>query len=224
METKIKICGLSRPQDVEYANLVQPDYVGFVFAGSRRRVDGEQAAKLRARLAPGILAVGVFADADRQEILRCQERAGLDLIQLHGAETREEIRFLQEATGKPLIKAFQVASRQEVRLCLSSPADYLLFDSGQGSGKTFDWSFLEGIEDAQGFPESRRKRFFLAGGLHAGNLAAAAGRVRPFAVDVSSGAETDGKKDLEKMKRLVEIVRGKKAESGCFPELGGRTL
>ena len=165
---KVKMCGLYRPEDIDYANEVQPDYVGFVFyPKSHRVVTKEQAAKYRKKLLPGIRT-----------------------------ETEEDIQYLQAVCGKPVIKAVKVRDRYDVEAWLDSSADYLLFDNGMGTGQAFDWSVLGGID----------REFFLAGGLHPDNLAEAMEAVRPYAVDISSGIESDRKKDPEKMHRIMELV------------------
>lgn len=197
MSARIKICGLFRMEDIAYANEVKPDYVGFVFAKSRRQVNREMAAKMRKALAPGILAAGVFVDAPCEEIVECLEEGLIDLVQLHGKETEADIRYLRAVTGKPVIKAVRPACAKEVQAWLDSEADYLLFDSGAGSGTTFDWSLLEGVN----------RDYFLAGGLHEGNLPGAIRNLAPFAVDLSSGVETNGVKDLEKMRTAVRLAR-----------------
>lgn len=198
MTVRIKICGLSRKVDIEYANQVMPDYVGFVFwEHSRRYVSHEQAAALRRLLRQEIPAVGVFVDAPSEEIISLLEKGVIDMAQLHGEETEEEIRYLQAVTGKPVMKAVKVRSRCDVEAWLDSSADYLLFDSGMGSGVTFDWELLKDIP----------RDFFLAGGLKTENLKQAVETVRPYAVDLSSGVETGGIKDRIKMQEAVSLVR-----------------
>lgn len=193
MSTKIKICGLFREEDIGYANRVMPDYIGFVFwEHSRRYVTHEQAAKLRKLLKPEIKAVGVFVDAPLPEIVSLLEEGVIEIAQLHGNETEEDIQYLQAVTGKQVIKAVKVKNRYDVEAWLDSSADYLLFDSGMGSGATFDWSLLTDIDRA----------FFLAGGLKPENIRQAVDTVHPYAVDVSSGVETDGVKDLSKMQKI----------------------
>lgn len=201
MKTKIKICGLFRREDIDYANRVQPDYIGFVFyEKSKRYVSREQAAKLRKALLPGIDAVGVFVDRPCEEVIGLLEDGIIDMAQLHGEETEEDIRYIQAVTHKPVIKAVKVRSKYDMEAWLDSSAEYLLFDSGMGSGVTFDWGRLAGVT----------REFFLAGGLHAGNLAEVLERISPYAVDLSSGVETDGRKDLKKMRDVVDIVRGRR--------------
>jgi len=197
--TKIKICGLFRPEDVEYANQVKPDFAGFILApGFRRSITEQQAAQFRRRLSPEIAAVGVFVDASCGEIGKLLEEGVIQMAQLHGRETERDIRAVQAAAGKPVVKAVKVRGHRDVEAWLDSAADYLLFDSGTGTGVAFDWSLLAGI----GRP------YFLAGGLNAGNLPDAVGMLHPYAVDISSGVETEGAKDREKMRQAVELVRG----------------
>ena len=194
---KVKMCGLYRPEDIAYANEVQPDYVGFVFyEKSHRAVTKEQAAEYRKKLLPGIRTVGVFVNEDPKNIIELLEEGILDVAQLHGDETEEDIQYLQAVCHKPVIKAVKVRDRYDVEDWLDSSADYLLFDSGMGSGQAFDWSALGGID----------REFFLAGGLQAENLTEAMEAVRPYAVDISSGIESDRKKDPEKMRRIMELV------------------
>ena len=198
MAAKIKICGLSREEDIEYANQVMPDYIGFVFwEPSRRYVSHNQAAALRGLLKPEIQAVGVFVDASPEEIISLLQEGVIDMAQLHGEETEEDIQYLQAVTGKPVMKAIKVKSRYDVEAWLDSSADYLLFDSGMGSGVAFDWELLKDIP----------REFFLAGGLKPENLKQAVEAVSPYAVDLSSGVETDGVKDRSKMQEAVIAVR-----------------
>ena len=121
----------------------------------------------------------------------------IDVAQLHGDETEEDIQYIKAVTGKPVIKAVKVRDRFEVEAWLDSSADYLLFDSGMGSGVTFDWGLLSDVT----------RDFFIAGGLHIGNLPEVLENLSPYAVDLSSGVETDGVKDFEKMQAVVKIVR-----------------
>lgn len=196
--TKIKICGLSRPEDIGFANQVRPDYIGFVFwEHSRRYVSRERAGQLKESLSSGIRAVGVFVDAPCDRVVRLLEEGVIDMAQLHGDETEEDIRYIKAATARPVIKAVKVKNRYDVEAWLDSSADYLLFDSGMGSGVPFDWELLRGVN----------REFFLAGGLNAGNLGAAVERLHPYAVDLSSGVETGGVKDPAKMREAVRLVR-----------------
>ncbi|MBO6053898.1 MAG: phosphoribosylanthranilate isomerase [Oscillospiraceae bacterium] len=196
--TKIKLCGLRREADIAAANELMPDYAGFVLAReSRRAVSREQAAALRALLRPEILAVGVFVDAPLKEVESLLSEGILDIAQLHGREDGDYVKELQTRTGKPVIQAFRIRSREDAARAAESPADYILLDAGAGDGETFPWELAEGA----GRP------YFLAGGLTAENVPLAVERLHPFAVDVSSGIETDGWKDPEKMRAFVRAVR-----------------
>lgn len=196
-ETKIKLCGLFRPEDIESANQVRPDFVGWILApGFRRSVTRRQAAEFRRLLDGEIPAVGVFVDAPWEEIASCLDAGIIQMAQLHGRETEEEIRRIQAMTGKPVLKAVKARERADVEAWLDSAADFLVFDSGAGTGKVFDWRLLADV----------RRDYFLAGGLNVGNLREAL-TLRPYAVDVSSGVETGGSKDLEKMREAVALVR-----------------
>lgn len=198
---KIKICGLTRPEDIACVNRLLPDYIGFVcWPGSRRFVSEEQAARLKAALSSEIRAVGVFVDAPVEEITALLQKGVIDMAQLHGEESEEDVRRIRELTGKPVIRAVKVSCRRDVEEWQGSAADYLLFDSGMGSGRTFDWSLLEEV----------KRPYFLAGGLGADNLEQVLARVRPYGVDVSSSLETDGYKDPEKIRRVMELVRNAK--------------
>lgn len=182
---KVKMCGLYCPEDIDYANEVQPDYVGFVFyPKSHRVVTKEQAAEYRKKLSPGIRTVGVFVNEDPKTIIELLEEGILDVAQLHGDETEEDIQYLQAVCGKPVIKAVKVRDRYDVEAWLDSSADYLLFDNGMGTGQAFDWSVLGGID----------REIFLAGGLQSENLTEAMEVVRPYALDISSGIESNRKK------------------------------
>ena len=201
--TKIKLCGLSRPCDIETANRLRPEYIGFVFApNSRRYVTPEQAAELKALLAPGIQAVGVFVNAPPETVAGLLNRGVIDLAQLHGTEDEAYLSRLRALTDKPVIQAFRIRSEEDCLTARRSSADYILLDSGAGTGKAFDWSLIREL----GRP------YFLAGGLGPENAAASVRLLRPYAVDVSSGIETDGKKDQQKMADFVSAVRREGAE------------
>lgn len=199
---RIKFCGLTRPCDVEAVNDLRPDYIGFVFAKkSRRYVSPEQAAELKSLLRPGILAVGVFVDEEIGQITALLSSGVIDLAQLHGGEDETYIERMRERTDRPIIKAFRVEGEGDIEKAQASAADYVLLDSGGGgTGKAFDRELLARID----------RPYFLAGGLDASTVGEAVKRWRPYAVDVSSGIETDGVKDAEKMRRFMEAVRGGK--------------
>ena len=195
---KIKICGLRRIEDIDAVNEAKPDYAGFILSeGFRRSIDLMKMRELRERLSKEIPAVGVFVNEDPDRISKLLLEGVIDLAQLHGNEPEEEVIRIRENTGKPVIKYVRAADAAQIEGWLGSSADYLLFDSGTGTGKTFDWNVLGGIE----------RPFFLAGGLSAGNLEEAYQRVNPFAADLSSGVETDGWKDRDKILQAVKKVR-----------------
>ena len=196
--TKIKLCGLSRTQDIEAANALKPDYIGFVFAKkSKRRVTHLQAAELKSKLNSDIKAVGVFLDDDLDMVASMMNLGIVDVVQLHGAEDEEYLQKLRKITEKPIIKAFVIRSLDDVKRAEQSSADYVLLDGGKGEGKAFDWSLLKEI----------KRPYFLAGGLSPENVAEAVKNLNPFAVDVSTGVETGGVKDSEKMTAFVAEVR-----------------
>lgn len=217
--TKIKICGLFRPEDIEAVNEARPDYIGFVFANSKRRVSPETAAVLRKMLAPGIKAVGVFVDAPIEIPVSLVRSGILDLVQLHGNEDEEYIRKLKEKLAEisvppdqpegvksfPVIKAIRVERSEDIRSMQGSEADYLLLDNGLGgTGKTFDWRLAMQADTTE---NEYKKPFFLAGGLQLSNVEDAIKALSPYAVDVSSGVETDGLKDRSKIMDIVRRVR-----------------
>ena len=198
---KVKICGLYREEDIAFVNLVNPEYVGFVFAKSKRQITRDQAREYRKWLSKQIQVVGVFVNAPLQEIIEICSEGSIDLVQLHGEESEEFVCFVKAMTGKPVIKAVEIHSKTDVEKVLDSEADYLLFDQGKGEGKTFDWSLLPRIE----------RPYFLAGGLDCNNVADAIKVLHPYAVDVSSGVEQEGKKDFDKMNEFVKVVRQERA-------------
>ena len=199
-DVRVKICGLSRREDIRYANEAGPDYVGFVFARSRRQVSAQEAADSRRRLREDICPVGVFVNEKPEQIVRLLQRGVIDAAQLHGQETEAEIAFIRKESGKPVIKAIQITDGRELAEWKDSEADYLLFDGGSGEGKTFDWSLA-------GLARTVEKPFFLAGGLHACNVAEAVRLFAPFALDVSSGVEWEGKKDQGRITDFMKAVR-----------------
>ncbi|MBR1523905.1 MAG: phosphoribosylanthranilate isomerase [Lachnospiraceae bacterium] len=197
--TKIKLCGLSRYEDIEAVNELKPDYIGFVFASwSKRYVSPDKAGELKALLDPEIKVVGVFVDEKPDRIAELLESSTIDMAQLHGSEDEEYIKGLRELTDKPLIKAFKISEKKDIMAAEESSADYVLLDSGTGTGNVFDWELLKGM----------KRPYFLAEGLSPDNVEEALRTLRPFAVDVSSGIETDGLKDKDKMKQFVSLVRG----------------
>jgi len=199
--TRVKICGLSREEDIDIVNIALPDYIGFVFAESSRRIDENKAAILKKRLNPQIKAVGIFVNQDIEMIAGMFDRGIIDLAQLHGDEDEDYIARLKKSQEMPIpvIKAIGV---EDILPDYPANADYLLFDTLSekrgGTGKPFNWHLLDGFS---GPP------FFLAGGLNVQNVSEAIKTLKPFCVDASSGVETDGIKDAGKVHEFISIVR-----------------
>jgi len=200
--TKIKLCGLSRPCDIQTANELMPEYIGFVFAPkSKRYIDPQQAAQLKELLSPDIRAVGVFVDEAPDTVAALLNNGIIDIAQLHGGEDEAYIQRLRQRTDQPIIKAFQIKSCHDLAkatACATAcAADHILLDSGAGTGNVFDWSVLRDV----------KRPYFLAGGLSPDNVGDAVRLLHPYAVDVSSGIETDGRKDEEKAAAFIAAVR-----------------
>ena len=197
--TKIKICGLYRDADIDYVNEAGADYAGFIlnFPKSHRNLTPEQAAALRDRLLPGIRAVGVFVDQPLETVLAAAETAGLDVIQLHGREDDGYIASLRKLTGCELWKAFKIRSAADLAAAEASAADAVLLDNGYGTGEAFDWSLAADF----------KRPFCLAGGLTPENIPEAIRTMHPALVDISSGVETDKKKDRDKILAAVRAAR-----------------
>ena len=194
---KIKICGLTRLRDIEAVNAEKPDYIGFVFADSRRKVTPKQAMELRGKLSHGIIPVGVFVDESIEHILSLIQGDVIDAVQLHGTENEDYIKRLKQLTAKPIIKAISVQKAGDVQNWALTAADYLLLDNkAGGSGQTFDWGLIG----------RTNKPYFLAGGLDVDNITTAISQTSPYAVDISSGVETDGLKDPDKIKNFIRLV------------------
>lgn len=197
---KIKICGITRLEEIQAVNEARPDFCGFIIEveKSSRCVSREQVRILTKELNPGIIPVGVFVNAPMELPARLLQNGIIGIAQLHGKEDEDYIKKLRRITNKPVIKAFSIKTKEDIIKALASSADYILFDQGSGgTGKTFDWSLIPGIE----------RPFFLAGGLGESNLKEAVETVNPWAVDLSSSLETEGKKDREKILKAVECVR-----------------
>ena len=198
--TKIKICGLKRPEDITYVNEAKPDYCGFIieFPSSFRSVTADEVRELVKELDPEIRPVGVFVNAPMELVRTLLDDGTLALAQLHGQEDESYIRELKTYTDKLIIKAFSIKIAEDIEKALQSPADYILLDQGGGgTGKTFDWSLI---------PEIQRP-FFLAGGIGTSNLGQAIREIHPYAVDLSSSVETEKRKDPMKIRQVVDIVR-----------------
>jgi len=199
---KIKICGLTRERDIHAVNEALPDYIGFVFAESRRQVDEDKAKAMKSLLDPSIKAVGVFVNDDIGRIVRLCDSGVIDLVQLHGDEDKEYIKTLRGCVQNGIIKAVRVRGVEDIERAMELPCDYLLLDAWHkerygGTGTAFDWSVVPGIS----------KPFFLAGGINSKNIALAIGKLNPYAVDVSSGVETGGCKDPARIKEIVSMAR-----------------
>lgn len=205
MKTLIKICGLKRPEDIAYVNEAGADFAGFVIhvPKSPRTVTASKAAQLSALLAPQICPVGVFVNEPEETVARLLNAGVIRLAQLHGQEDENYIRRLRQQTDGRLIKAFSVRKKEDLVQAARSTADYILLDHGKGgTGCAFDWSLVENME----------RPWFLAGGLSGDNLTQAIGLLHPWAVDLSSGVESEGRKDRVKIRRAVAIVHGSTAD------------
>lgn len=200
--TKIKICGLKRIEDIEYVNEIKPDFVGFVFAGTKRKISDETAAILKEKLDKSIPSVGVFVNDSKEHIAKLANTDIIDMVQLHGDEDSEYITKLRGMTSKTIIKAVRVKDTETIYEAMKLGADYLLLDTyvaGDygGTGKTFDLAMIPKELD----------NYFLAGGIGANNIKETLEKCHPYALDLSSSVETDGFKDKEKIREVVSIVR-----------------
>ncbi len=199
MSTKIKICGLSRIEDIDAVNEVLPDYIGFVFwPKSKRYISPEQAADLKNRLDSKIKAVGVFVDEDIDIVCSLVKCGTIDIVQLHGSEDEDYIAAVRSRVECEIIKAFNVNGLNSFETVEVSTADHIMLDSGKGSGVTFDWNKIKEV----------KRPFFLAGGLNLENVADVLRNIRPYALDISSGVETDGHKDRQKIIDFIKFSRG----------------
>ncbi len=198
--TKIKLCGMTRPCDIETVNALKPDYIGSVFAKkSKRYVTPETAAGLKKKLEKDIKSVGVFGNEDQDIVAGLLEMGVIDLAQLHGDEDDAYIESLKARTGNEVIKALKIRQKEDLEAAYESSADFILLDAGAGDGKAFDWELLKDFD----------RPYFLAGGLDPYNVGDAIRWLHPFGVDVSSGIESDGVKDPGLMKKFVDEVRRK---------------
>lgn len=200
--TKIKICGLKSLQDIEAVNEALPEYIGLVFAKSSRQIEVNQAKEMKKQLDKKISAVGVFVNSKPSEVIELCEKNVIDIIQLHGEEDAEYIDFLRNKVSNPILKAVRVQNTEQILRAQLLPCDYLLFDTYHkdvygGSGEMSDHSLI---------PKTI-KPYFLAGGLNADNISNVISDCNPYCVDISSGVESDGIKDKEKIKEIIKIVR-----------------
>lgn len=197
---KIKICGLKRLEDIEIVNKYRPDYIGFVFAESKRKVSHDLALDMKKNLSSDIVSVGVFVNAEISEILTLFDNGVIDVAQLHGNESEDYINSLKEKTNNELviINAIEMSDDKNLLEYDKSSCDFLLLDSGKGSGKTFDWRLIR---------KDLKKDFFLAGGINSGNIEKAIVEFNPYAIDLSSSVETNGFKDENKIREIMEVIR-----------------
>lgn len=202
MTTKIKICGLTRKEDIQIANRYKPDFIGFVFAEGRRKISFSTAESLRGELSKEIKVVGVFVNESLDNLQAIIKNNLVDLIQLHGDETASYLLKLKEITDKPIIKAIHAKSSDYIKSQLKVESDYFLLDSYKkglygGSGIAFDYSMLPKIH----------KPFFIAGGLNRDNILECMFRTKPYGVDISSGVESNGVKDEGKIAEIIQMIR-----------------
>lgn len=198
-ETKIKICGLFRPEDAEAVNKAGPDFAGLVFyEKSRRYISPNRAEELRRLIDPAVATVGVFVEAGEMEIVRLYRRGVISIAQLHGGEDEDYIKRLRDLQPDLTIwQAYVVRSRQDIEQAAASPADVVLLDNGYGTGRCFDWTLIGDLP----------RPFILAGGITPENITEAITRFHPYALDISSGVESAGVKDGKKIAAAVAEVR-----------------
>lgn len=200
---KIKICGIRREEDVMFLNESLPDFAGFIFADTRRKVTKEQALRLRKLLDRRIEVFGVFVNAPVEEVCACVQNGSIDAVQLHGDETEEYIQEIRRHVSVPIIKAVRVRETSDILAADCLSCDYLLLDTYSavqygGTGRAFAWDII---------PEKLTHPYFLAGGLYEGNIRDAMKCPCCYGLDVSGGVETDGIKDREKINEIIKIVR-----------------
>jgi phosphoribosylanthranilate isomerase len=201
--TKIKICGLFRPEDIAFVNEARPDWCGFIvnFPKSHRSLTPDQVRGLRAGLDRAVTPVGVFVNQPPETVAGLLLDGTISVAQLHGQEAEDYLAALRaRAPGYQIWKAFRVRSPRDVAAAEGSSADLVVLDSGQGTGRTFDWSLARQV----------RRPFLLAGGLDPDNIPQAIRTVGPFGLDLSSGVETDRRKDREKILSAVQATREEK--------------
>ena len=208
---KVKMCGISKVETIPAVVEAKPDYMGLVFAPSKRQVTVEQAKILIEELhkqcinhydTKVVKTVGVFVNETLDNLVRIADTANLDAVQLHGDEDEAFIQSLKERTNVEVWKAIQIRTAADTEKWIDSSADMLLFDAYHkdergGTGEVFDWSSLDAFE----------RPFMLAGGLDSTNVARAIRTVRPYGIDISSGIETNGVKDDEKITAFTKIVK-----------------
>ncbi len=199
--TKIKICGLYRLEDIDFVNIKKPDYAGFIidFPKSHRSIEYKTARKLVFKLDKSITSVGVFVDKNVEYIEKYKNL--FDIIQLHGNENDNFIdRLREKMPEKQIWKAFKIKDEQDIKTAKSSKADMVLLDNGYGTGETFDWGKIENIG----------RDFVIAGGINICNAEEVIEKFNPYALDISSGVESDKKKDFDKIKQIITKIRSVK--------------
>lgn len=195
--TKIKLCGIKCEEDIKVVNEVLPDFIGFVFAGkSKRYISFDKAKKLKNQLDDRIKAVGVFVNDDIENIAYLVKNKIIDIVQLHGNEDESYINTLKTKINVPIVYAYQIKSKADIK-SINKNTDFILLDAGAGCGETFDEALIEGFNN----------EYFLAGGLSVDNIKEKIMKLHPYGVDVSSGIETEGKKDAAKIRKFVSLVR-----------------
>lgn len=208
---KIKICGLKRKEDIEIVNKFKPDYIGFVFADSPRKIDFNQALKLKSHLNKEISSVGIFVNEDIDKIIDAFSKNIFEIVQLHGEEDVNYIKKLKNKSNNELIIIKAIDMNKNININEFNDVDYLLLDNGKGTGKTFNWDLIKGIN----------KPFFLAGGLNINNINEAISKTSPFAIDLSSATESNGIKDKTKIKNIMEAF---KLSNGRYGIYGGQYI
>lgn len=215
-KTKIKICGISREEDIEAVNRYKPDFIGFVFAESKRKVTESQAARLAGTLDKAVIPVGVFVDSQPDRIVDIARRGIIGMVQLHGNEADDEIAYIHRKTGLKIIRSVTVREEEDIEGAAESSADMLLLDNGKGTGSAFCWDVLREYLAGDGRCLNVNiggKPFMVAGGINLSNIQEAL-QIPAYAVDLSGGAETGGVKDPEKIRKLVEAVRSYGIQKG----------
>lgn len=193
---QVKICGLFREEDIQYVNTYQPQYIGFVFAQSKRQVTLEKAKYLRSLLVPNIKAVGVFVNEEIDRLVAVSEYVDLDVVQLHGQEDNEYIQQLKKRISIPVIKAIAIKNKEDIQNINYDVDFYLLDGAKSGSGEPFDWRYIKRLN----------KPYFLAGGISLGNIEEAM-QIPSYGIDVSSGVETNQVKDQKKIQELIRRIK-----------------
>lgn len=216
--TSIKICGLKTIHDVETVNKCLPEYVGFVFANTKRFVTDEQAYDMKQALNKQIKAVGVFVDEPIDHVSKLYKTGIIDVAQLHGNEDEEYIRKLKKETDIPVIKAVKVRSANQVVSSIPGNADIMLFDTYKkgelgGTGERFTLSVLDEALQMISSSGNQIVPYFIAGGLSSDNVYEVISKSDCYGVDVSTGVETDGVKDEEKIKEFISKVRNNEVYS-----------